>query len=763
MITKGEDMKLQKYVNRIRCEAHESFDESAFKSVYEMVASLTKKIILANNYYEGQEELEKFCNENQIPTIISFLGDRGVGKSSAMLSFAYFLHSYNQCQIKENSHYWLSDNINFYVLPKIDAAMLTHEEGLFDVALAKMWDVFLEKVERSLKREPVQEQVRRKFEEVKHSYNNFRADKKEKGVSQLTELHELSQGLNLREDFCKLIDVFSKYMDEKSHKDSYVVFAIDDLDMVTANTYLKLEELRLLLTIPKVIVLITADLEHLILSTYSIWKRQLEEQCVESSLLRDYSVKYLAKVLPRNMRIFMPCSKETADIGLQEAYVEILDLLFKEKTKQSLTIQKLIDIFIRKQIGLSLYYEGMLELDTGMSLRETVDILAELEVIASESEREAAKIWMRKEILISSNRISEPKQKELIKNISEVNRAVFDLYFRTFYVEVVPWREMSWLGYRATIERLVDLCDEKPEWYSFEKLLIWNYGLKVQEELEKDKSVLTKELKENCFLDILIDNSFHTITQPQKHIENCFNKICKSNKPLEDVYSELNRLFLTLLFFDIETVLDNAIIKEVAPLTSVQSDEEKNDYSIIWDSHEGKNVQGGFYWFFSNLVTYEKQRKHFVDWVKKTWPKDYFGTLKYTENTTLMSKVDDAVLVWKEKYEKYDFLDIIPLHDIGTMMSIVNRLQIFVSGGEKLNGAYECLLRTVKIIKEAYAESEQYYNVFDSMTSRYGIKYEDLFDELLSIIELEEFSKAFYFSIMDKRDENSSVTESLGG
>lgn len=757
-------MKLQEYVNRIRCEEYNSFNMSAFKSVYEIAVSLTKKIISANGYYMGQSEIEKFGNENQIPTIISFLGDRGVGKSSAMLSFAHFLQSYNTHSIKDADAFWLSNNINFYVLPKVDATMLTHEEGLFDVVLAKMWDVFIDKVDRSLKREATQEQVRRKFEEVKQAYNGFCADIKGKNVSQLTELHELSNSLNLREAFCQLVDVFSRYMDDDKHQKSYIVFAIDDLDMVIKNTYLKLEELRLLMTIPKVVVLITADLEHLSLSIASTWQKQLEGSGADSILIKEYAEKYLAKVLPRNMRIFLPYSKKTADAGLKEEYASFIDRLFKEKPKKDLTIQKVIDLFIRKQMGMSLYYEGVSEVDTGLSLRDTVNVLAELEDIVAEREKDAAKMWLRKEFFISSSRIKESKHSEFIKDVIEVNRKIFDLRLGRFFLRADSGqkREVRRAGYGGTIERLVDLCNENPEWYSFEKLLIWNYGLKVKEELESDDSILKKEMEEECFLDVLIHNSFKGIKQPESYIVTCFENICAYKGSPDVIYNELDRLFLTLLFADIKKILKNVTVAEVIEIDESIDESVIKDYSISWNFHSASNSSSGFYWVFSNLMSFGESKKAFLEWLKRIWQNDLFGRMEYEKESKLMKKMEQRMAKVAGKYARLTFFDVVPLQNIGIIMNIVNKLNAVAISGDKLNGTRECLLRTARTIQDVYKESsDYYYGVFKTRKNQYVFSYEELFNEVLSIIEMEEFSK-FYFTSVDKGDKDSTV-ELLGG
>ena len=88
-------------VNRIKAEKANEFDDSIFSEVYQRTSEMVMQIIASNEKYESWEEhsLEKFINENQISNVISFLGERGMGKSSVMLSFAYYLKTFYQTMI----------------------------------------------------------------------------------------------------------------------------------------------------------------------------------------------------------------------------------------------------------------------------------------------------------------------------------------------------------------------------------------------------------------------------------------------------------------------------------------------------------------------------------------------------------------------------------------------------------------------------------------------------------------------------------------
>lgn len=80
------------YVNKIKFERREEFDESLFADAYNKSARLVRRIVEENEglYNNYTEEFLEYCTDEQINNIVAFLGGRGMGKSSAMLSFALF-------------------------------------------------------------------------------------------------------------------------------------------------------------------------------------------------------------------------------------------------------------------------------------------------------------------------------------------------------------------------------------------------------------------------------------------------------------------------------------------------------------------------------------------------------------------------------------------------------------------------------------------------------------------------------------------------
>lgn len=85
--------------------------------------------------------------------IITFVGRRGTGKSSAMQSFMHALLNNTKNPEREAREYTIYDNsrnpkpVQFIGIDWIVASLLEKGEDIFEVILAKMLKVFLEDIE----------------------------------------------------------------------------------------------------------------------------------------------------------------------------------------------------------------------------------------------------------------------------------------------------------------------------------------------------------------------------------------------------------------------------------------------------------------------------------------------------------------------------------------------------------------------------------------------------------------------------------------
>lgn len=332
-------------VNKVRYEKPGEFQNSVHRDIYKKAIRMTDLVLKNNGAAEkdSSDESEKstaqWHNDEQVYNVISILGERGTGKTSAMMSFVTALEApssdiFTGTMISEGS---------FYVLNYIDVTLLDEREGILDVILARMWDRY-ESVCRiagkGQKQEIYSTELREQFERVRNSYLlQKRISKGEldesKEISTLHTLHKLAVSMNLRDDFKKLVALYLNFMNHFNSpgvKGGFLVIVIDDIDMASDNVYKFLEQIRRFLTIPQVIIFLTADIKRLqrvcrrrqgtdeqsLEAAYQWPELDYEAEALENKFVNDY----LSKLLPHNNRIYMSDLKERDKINSPTYVIE---------------------------------------------------------------------------------------------------------------------------------------------------------------------------------------------------------------------------------------------------------------------------------------------------------------------------------------------------------------------------------------------------------------------------------------------------------
>ena len=313
--------------NRVTYENLSNVDDLVFENVYKEADLTLAKIMRDEVDNMGvEEQYRDVSKDSQSLNVISFLGGRGRGKTSAMLSFLSSLKKLRKYE-KWSETGREYPNAQYLILPYIDAAMLAEQEFVFDVILAEMWDAFEEKLKNNPQNyrdssysKDLERRIKVKFEEVRRAYKvSQEREKKEDTYEELPTagvLHELAVSINLRQQMTKLVEdylLFFSLQDEDyiemgyaKRRETYLIIAIDDIDMSGKKSYFILEQIRRFLRIPKVIIMLTADIDQL-QKTCALRYADIYEEIRE----RQRAVsEYLEKVMPYNMRIYLPELKE---------------------------------------------------------------------------------------------------------------------------------------------------------------------------------------------------------------------------------------------------------------------------------------------------------------------------------------------------------------------------------------------------------------------------------------------------------------------
>lgn len=306
---KGEQVEAKINITdstNIHFEAPKQFSKSIALDTYIRAFDMVKEIVNGNKkrISESNMDASERRTLEQLYNIITFTGERGVGKTSAMLSFMEFLKDY--CRSLDNNEWGIPTELRdvqmrvmFTGIEYIDASLLEKKESILGSVLAKMLNKW-QKEESAAKRgrglsindnyDYRKRQLQRQFGKVYECLRILRDDKNlmsEENDLYIDTLQKLSMSENLKQSFQELVNSYLNIMEysgssfKTERGNHFLVISIDDLDLNINNGYNLLEDIRKYLMIPNVIVLMTVN------------GRQLEKICLEYYMKEFSQIKNL--------------------------------------------------------------------------------------------------------------------------------------------------------------------------------------------------------------------------------------------------------------------------------------------------------------------------------------------------------------------------------------------------------------------------------------------------------------------------------------
>lgn len=337
--------------------------DDIFFNEYKKAAEILDEIIGAQKE-DKNPELE-WKNSEFENNIIAFCGERGEGKSSAMITFVNALYNYKkECEIFSSCVNLEKVYFNEPIL--IDPTLFDDVHNVLDIVLAKIFQRFQEvyrkdnQVIKEYERDRLLDQFQKVYKHISLINNQVKMlDDEFDYEGNISKLAKLGESTNLKKELRDLIRDYLSFMEihnggEKKSQ-SQLIIAIDDLDLCSSNAYKMAEQIRKYLIIPEVTIVMAVKVEQLELCVeeknlkeferiISFDKEQVRQINYE---VQNMAERYVTKLVPKARRIYLP--KAQALDNIQITYKNGIDgTVIWHSDKYDYLVLAVLDLIYKK-------------------------------------------------------------------------------------------------------------------------------------------------------------------------------------------------------------------------------------------------------------------------------------------------------------------------------------------------------------------------------------------------------------------------------
>ena len=300
-------------------ESGKELESSIFKF------EITKAIDIINDRLEKLEEtkrdIEEKCKKdvilnNHSNNIISFIGERGAGKTSCMYS------------VLES----IKNNEKIEILKPLDPSFFDNYHNILEIVIGELYHKSINYIKKNtniISGKYDAHNLMKKFQDVKRDIRYLDKNTRFENDDELEELEYLSAGVNLETIIEDLIDSYLKLL-----KKEILIISIDDIDLNTSQAYDMAEQIRKYLILPNIIILLAVKIDQLanVIESNLVkeFERLLDKEMIAKNSISEMSEKYLNKLLPINQRIYLPNTEVLFDKKL------IITKELKENTSEKI-------------------------------------------------------------------------------------------------------------------------------------------------------------------------------------------------------------------------------------------------------------------------------------------------------------------------------------------------------------------------------------------------------------------------------------------
>lgn len=249
--------------------------------------------IFNRQYRKALRLLDSIVNHynEQLSNIIAFCGDRGDGKTSAMMSFVE--------SIKKDEH---------EILEAISPSHFDGEHNILELVLGQLYEKVGDTGDANYYQELMDcfATVERCVAVMKPSYESL--------YDRIAAIHELSASMDLNRHIERLFKTYLRWAKKHEHGEK-IVIVIDDMDYNWYGAYTMIKMIEKYLRNPYCVIVVSVRIEQLAELVKVGFEREIDRTVTDINL-KQIAHKYISKVIPIFNRIDMPKVRDIVDAQL---------------------------------------------------------------------------------------------------------------------------------------------------------------------------------------------------------------------------------------------------------------------------------------------------------------------------------------------------------------------------------------------------------------------------------------------------------------
>ena len=324
-----------------------------YKKALECIADF---VMQSPNDSQNQSDNANFTKQQSYNNIFVFIGDRGSGKTSCMLTVNDIIthkNNYNnainsifeeipeqeddkEAPILKGKRKKIRSEVNEYYRNirdiffeykflnsgTIDPTLFDNKHNILELFIGTLY----KKISEDIKKQEYflynsnHDKIVKAFQDVKeHLTLLTEARHKAEYEDALQDIHDLTSVIDIKHDIDTLINYYLSYMKESTSSASKIklVLSIDDIDLNMSNAYIMIEQIRKYLSHPDLIILMAVKMGQLAnvirINYFNEFKVLLKQERDSHEINNNYKEtineiveRYMVKLFPLNQRIYLP-------------------------------------------------------------------------------------------------------------------------------------------------------------------------------------------------------------------------------------------------------------------------------------------------------------------------------------------------------------------------------------------------------------------------------------------------------------------------